>query len=354
MKMIGLILRDLRKQFLQILCFASAILALMWGVTWAYTHLSDYVMHQKWIALTVLTLVLWLTIMICRTLTNIFSLRKKESAITWCQISILIAIGLWIVGFVIILDMKSHPRLSAGLGIAGSILTWIFQDTLKGVAAFIHLRVNHLLNIDDWIKIPSKKVDGQVVKVTLTTVTIYNWDTTTSSIPTSILHTDHFINLQNMMKGKTYGRRMFYTFVFDMGWIHPISKDGAEKLKNNKIITKYLPAEQIVEGMLNAKLFRKYLFHWLMNHPHVSQQPRLMVRWMEQMESGLPLQVYAFITDSDIVSFEQQQSLIIEHVVESLEWFELRLYQSPSAYDVSNGNIFISDKPATYRKDAQI
>ena len=351
MKLISLILRDLRKQFFLLLCTAAAILALMWFISWAHAHLSGYVIHYTWVALTALTLALWFAIMVCRSLTNIFSLRKKEAGITWCQIAILISIGLWIVGFVIIFDAKSHPRLAAGLGIAGSILTWIFQDTLKGVVAFIHLRINHLLNIDDWIKIPSKNVDGQVVKVTLTTVTIYNWDTTTSSIPTSVLHTDHFINLQNMMKGKTFGRRMFYTFIFDMGWIHTMSKEEADKLKNNKKITSYLPAEQIEEGMSNARLFRMYLFHWLMNHPHVSQQPRLIVRWMEQKETGLPLQMYAFITDSRLVSFELQQSQIIEHVIESLEWFGLQLYQSPSGYDASNSNIFMTDKPATYRKE---
>lgn len=351
MKLISLILRDLRKQFFLILCTAVTILALMWSISWAHAHLSGYFIHYTWVALTALTLALWFAIMVCRSLTNIFSLRKKEAGITWCQIAILISIGLWIVGFVIIFDAKSHPRLAAGLGIAGSILTWIFQDTLKGVVAFIHLRINHLLNIDDWIKIPSKNVDGQVVKVTLTTVTIYNWDTTTSSIPTSVLHTDHFINLQNMMKGKTFGRRMFYTFIFDMGWIHILSKEETDKLKNNKKVTNYLPAEQIEEGWSNARLFRMYLFHWLMNHPHVSQQPRLIVRWMEQKETGLPLQMYAFITDSSLVSFELQQSQIIEHVIESLEWFGLQLYQSPSGYDTSNSNIFMTDKPATYRKE---
>ena len=85
-----------------------------------------------------------------------------------------------------------------------------------------------------------------------------------------------------------------------------------------------------------------------MNHPHVSQLPRLIVRWMEQKECGMPLQVYAFITDSSLPAFEWQQSQIIEHIIESMKWFGLRLYQSPSAYDVSNSNIFLSDKPASY------
>ena len=96
-----------------------------------------------------------------------------------------------------------------------------------------------------------------------------------------------------------------------------------------------------------------YLYHWLMNHPHISQQPRLVVRWLEQVDSGLPLQVYAFIIDSNLSSFEWQQSQIIEHIIESLDWFGLRLYQNPSAYDAGNCNVFMTDKPANYRKESE-
>ena len=85
-----------------------------------------------------------------------------------------------------------------------------------------------------------------------------------------------------------------------------------------------------------------------MNHKHISQQPRLIVRWMDQKDSGMPLQVYAFIVDSNIAAFEWQQSQIIEHIIKSMGWFGLRLYQSPSAFDVSNSNIYLAKESATY------
>lgn len=329
---------------------------------WIYNHLPESVIlnlnqdcahfvqkacivsKNHWYQLLFLTLLVCLAISVCRTLTNICSLRKKETGITWCQITILIAIGLWIVGIVAIFDIQHQTRYAAAFGIVGSILTWIFQDTIKGVASFIQLRMNHLLCIDDWIQIPKYNIDGTVTRVSLTTVTIYNWDTTTSSIPTSVLHSDHFINLQKMKEGKTYGRRMFKKFILDTGRFHMLTKEDVAQLKQSAPITQYLPAEEIKEGMTNAQLFRQYLFHWLMNHPHVSQQPCLIVRWMEHIESGLPLQVYAFITESSLTSFELQQSQIIEHIIESLEWFGLRLFQNPSSYDVSNNKYFIIDE----------
>ncbi len=314
----------------------------------------DTVIHNSWYKIIILTLSVVIAIFVCRTLTGLFSLRKNETGITWCQISILIAIGIWIVSFVISFDMKSHPNYMAVLAIVGTLSAWIFQDIIKGVMAFIHMRLNHQLCIGDWIQVPKNKVDGVVTHVSLTSVTIYNWDTTTSSIPTSMLYSDYFINLQKMREGKTYGRRMYKTFILNTSWIHAVSAEEAHNMRQTEDIVRYLPKEEINEGMLNAQLFRLYLFHWLMNNPHVSQQPSLIVRWLEQVESGLPLQVYAFITESTLASFEWYQSQIIEHIIKSLEWFGLRLFQKPASYDVNDCNVRIVNDTTNSRKEAKL
>ena len=320
-------------------------------------------LHKPWYMFLFLTALLLLVISMCRTLTEVFSLRKKETSITWCQISILIAFGAWIVLFLVIFKVKSHPGLATAVGVVGGVTSLIFQDTIRGVVAFLHLRLNHLLNIDDWIEVPKYNVDGEVKHVTLTTVTVFNWDTTTSTFPTSALHEDHFINYQKMTEGKTYGRLMKKVFLFDTRCIHPLSEEEAGRLCQSKevlecltgeVITDATPKELIEvasevvhelvkEGMLNAQSYRLYIYHWLMAHPHVSQQPRLVVRWLEQTPNGLPLQLYAFITEGGLGAFEWQQSQIIEHVLKSLEWFGLRLYQSPTGHDVSNPNIHLVD-----------
>lgn len=322
----------------------------------SFLWLTDYgktstIIWNSWYQLAVLTLAALITISSCRTLTNVFSLRKKETAITWCQILILIAIGFWLVGFVIIFNMNNHPKYAAALGIIGTMIAWIFQDTIKGVAAFIHLRLNDQLCIGDWIQVPKNKVDGIVTSVSLTNVNIYNWDTTISIIPTSMLFSDHFINLQQMRQGKTYGRRMFKSFILNTSWFHTLSAEEVENIRQKEEIVQYLPQEEINEGMINAQLFRLYLFHWLMNHPYISQQPNLIVRWLEQVECGLPLQVYAFITESSLASFELQQSQIIEHIIKSLNWFGLRLYQTSASYDVNETNVRIVGDFITQKKE---
>lgn len=309
-----------------------------------------------------LNLFVWLTIKVCHSLTEVFSLRKEEAGITWCQITILIAIGLWIIGFVMLFGMQSGSRIGAAFVVIGSVLGWIFQDKVKGVVAFIHLRMHHLLNIDDWIVVPKYNVDGKVKRVTLTTVTVSNWDTTTSTFPISALHVDHFKNNQNMADGKTYGRKMSKTFILDTSWFRPLSKDEIDKLRKKctqeteegqrkDAIHDNLPVTEIKDGMLNAELFRVYFFHWLMHHKYVSQQPRLVVRWKEHVEGGMPLEIYAFITETSLAAYEWQQSQIIEHFIKALDWFGLRLYQNPSAFDVSNSNVYLSKEQAIYRKE---
>lgn len=317
-----------------------------------------------------LNFVVLLIIKTCRRLIDVFNIRKEYTRVTWSYITILVSIGLWIIGFVLIFNIKDNPRIATAIGVIGTLLSWIFQDKIKGVVAFLHIRSHNLLKIGDWLVVDKLGVDGEVQRMTLTSISVYNWDTTTSTIPISALQSEHFINKQNMMEGKTYGRRMLKTFILDTGWFRVLSRKEIVKLKKRiqygkdigidsgeqvrDFLSQNLSFDEIKEGITNAQLFRLYIYHWLMNHKHISQHPRLIVRWMDQKEGGMELQVYAFIVDSSLVAFEWEQSKIIEHIIKSLNWFGLRLYQSPSAYDVSNSNVYLSKEPADYIKEMSI
>ena len=322
------------------------------GSTWCEFIKREPVRKALW--LLGVTIFLLKTLSVCNILTDVNNLLRKETRITWSQICKLVAIGIWMVVFVAIFDIKNNAKLAAVVSVLGGVLGWIFQDRVKGVASFISLREKKLLNIGDWIQVPQLNVDGEVKKVTLTSVTLSNWDTTISTIPISALQEGHFVNLQNMSDGKTYGRMMLKTFIVDTGSIRHVSEDDVKSIKNSDHdIMSYLSDEEVVQGVLNAQLFRLYIYHWLMNQSHISHYPRLIVRWVEQKDCGLTLQVYAFIVDSNIASFEWQQSHIIEHIVTSISWFGLRLYQSPSAYDVNYNNIHI-DNPVIIRKEGNV
>lgn len=284
-------------------------------------------------------------------LNQIYNLRKQETRITWSQIALLTAFGLWIIVVICSLNLqKENPMNTAIIGVVGAVLGWIFQDTIKSVAAFFYLRANGLLQIGDLITVPSRNIEGFVRTISLTTVTIENWDTTTSAFPTYILHAEHFKNSQRMMDGKTLGRLMQKTFIIDSGWIHPLTMNDVERLHLYLDADRIFKQQEVVSDKLNIEVFRLYIYHWLMNNLHVSQQPRLIVRWLEQTSEGLPLQLFVYLTDTMLDAFEWQQSQIMEHVVKALGWFDLQLYQSPSGYDASNNNIYLTQHTADYHK----
>ena len=293
----------------------------------------------KWYLFWMITIAALFSISACSSMADVFSLLKKEVELIHCQIAIFFVIGGWILGFLLIFDIRKDTNIYLALIILGSMIGWIFKDTLRGVTAFLHLRINHLLNIGDWIQVPKYNVDGEIRRVTLTTVTIFNWDTTTSSLPISVLHTEHFVNMQKMAEGKTYGRQMIKTFYINNKYIHQLSAQEIDNLRNKLILNDgphYLQECEIQEGVLNIRLFRLYTYHWLMNHPDVSQKPWVLARWMDPDEHGIPLQIYVYLTKSNLSAYEWSQSQIIEHIIASLDWFGLQLFQSRS--DVKEGN----------------
>lgn len=283
-----------------------------------------------------------------RILTPLFSLRRQEACITWSQIIILIAFGLWLIATALVFDISKKEELSIPIALIAAILSWIFQDTVKSVAAFCVLRLNDKINIGDWIEVQDLKIDGIIKSITLTSVTIENWDTTTSTFPVHNLWTKSFINNQAMSDGKTHGRRMIQTFLIDTGWFCPLSESKVAEIK--EILGDADPYfnDIIQVGRLNAEAFRRYIYYYLSTDKGVSAHPRLMVNWLEHTHDGMILQVYAYLKNTSCESFAWQESQIIEHIIKSMAWFNLKLYQAPSQYDARYRTIHMSEKETNY------
>lgn len=354
----GAILEGWRNGLLNVITLAGcAVMAgLLIAKAWCGCH---FVPCLRAFTLVLSACLLWRTVVVIRRLNTIFCLRRKETRVTWSQIILLIVIGLFIIALVEFINPRKDSPEAMMLGGAGLVLGWIFQDTIKSVVAFFYLRINGLLRIDDWIEVRSHGIDGMVRKISLTTVTVENWDTTTSAFPTYILQAEHFKNNQKMVEGRTAGRQMLKTFIIDTGWIHAVTVDELEQIRSfadevtddkRDFFAHFLSSADAKPGALNIELYRRYIYHWLMHHPYVSHEPRLLVRWLEQVPEGMPLQVYAYLTASSLAPFEWQQSQIIEHIIEALAWFHLRLFQTTSGYDASNSNITIVKDEANYRR----
>lgn len=264
------------------------------------------------------------------------------------QVAILIIIGIFIIFIVWLFGIKDSSSF-VPFSIFAALISWIFKDSIQGVIAYIYLRSNGLLHIGDWIQIPELNIDGTVTDISLITLTVRNWDTTTSNVAISKLQTNSFKNNQEMLNGNTEGRRMYRSFTIDSSSISALDKQQITllklKLQDLGIDTYFLQkATENKSEILNLQLFRIYLRHWLTNHHEISHLPRLLVRIMEPSPEGIPIQIYAFIRKYNLYQFELVQSEISEYAILSMSWFGLRLYQQPASKDVKDFVNIINSK----------
>ena len=295
-------------------------------------------------------LLMGITTHVVTNLNKVFSLRRQETRITVSQIVLLAVFGICAGTAIWALDIDKNSNGYVIVSSLGVILGWIFQDTIKSVVAFFYLRANGLLRIGDWIELESRGINGIVRSITLTTVQLENWDTTTSAFPVYLLHAEHFKNKQRMLEGRTHGRLMQRTLVVDAGWIRQMSEVDKGYLYDHLPTDEGYRLEMLHEDGPNLHFFRQYVHHYLMQHPHVCQYPRLFVGWRDQTAEGITLQLYAFLTDTAWDAFEWQQSAIMEHILSVLPMFHLRLYQRPSGYDAHHASVCLTHTEADYHK----
>lgn len=332
---------------------AGALLKSWWGILAVLlmlvaVQLLAHGLMYRYCLVGMSVLLMGITSYVVTSLNQVFSLRRQETRITISQILLLAVFGLCAGTAVWALDIDKNSNGYVIISSMGVILGWIFQDTIKSVVAFFYLRANGLLRIGDWIELESKGINGIVRSITLTTVQLENWDTTTSAFPVYLLHAEHFKNKQRMLEGRTHGRLMQRTLVVDAAWVRQMSEDDKGYLYDHLPTDEAFRYEMLKTDGPNLQFFRRYVHHYLMQHTHVCQYPRLFVGWRDQTAEGITLQLYAFLTDTAWDAFEWQQSAIIEHILSVLPMFHLRLYQRPSGYDAHHTSVSFTHTEADY------
>lgn len=264
--------------------------------------------------------------------------RLKDSYNHLLQTAILVCIGIFIAFMVIHFNIDDKTFLP--FSFCAAVLGLIFNDSIKGVVAYYHLRANNLLHIGDWIEVPSQNIDGEIVEITLVTVSVRNWDNTFSNVSIVSLQNGAFKNNQCVMDGKTTGRMIDCTFIIDGSSIKNLGSEDLDRLRqtldkmgeDTVFMDQCAGADKMPQ---NVFLFRKYVTHWLMNNQELTRYPRMIVCLKEPSPDGIPLQIIAFSVKTAFVQFETMRSSVIEHVIFSMEWFGLRLYQRPSLEDMT-------------------
>ena len=249
----------------------------------------------------------------------------------------------------ILLD-KSPVFFISGLGALTAVLLLVFKDSILGLVAGIQVSANNLIQVGDWIELPSHNANGTVKDVSLTTLKVENWDQTISSIPMQALITNSFKNWRNMSESN--GRRIKRSIIIDANSVEFLDAQHIEQLKKITLLKSYLEEKvdalkkydlehsenqsgtpKIQRRLTNIGTFRAYCLAYLKHNPMVNSDMTLIVRQLTPKESGIPIEIWTYSNTTDWIQYEGIQSDIFDHLYSILSEFKLEAYQKPSGLD---------------------
>ncbi|HOW31620.1 MAG TPA: mechanosensitive ion channel [Bacteroidales bacterium] len=248
---------------------------------------------------------------------------------------------------------QSPLVMLTGLGAFSAVLLLIFKDAILGFVGGIQLSANDMVRQGDWINMSKFGADGTVQEISLTTVKVQNWDNTITTLPTYSMVSESFQNFRGMKEAGA--RRMKRSINIDMASVKFCTPEMLEKFRKIEILKNYIDTKQaelqqfntenniddsvLVNGrrQTNIGVFRAYLEAYLLRHPQVHKDFDLLVRQLQPTPTGIPVEVYAFTTETRWASYENVQSDIFDHILAIVPEFELFVFQSPSGNDLRTG-----------------
>ncbi|QTN37722.1 mechanosensitive ion channel [Cryomorphaceae bacterium] len=249
--------------------------------------------------------------------------------------------------YLISLILGVNPlSILAGMGAATAVMLLIFRDTILGLVASITISANDMVRIGDWVSFSKYGADGDVIEISLTTVKVQNWDATITTVPTYAFMSDAFKNWRNMQALGV--RRIKRSLHFKMGTVKLVDGDMLERFKKIELVKDYIDVRQteidtfnkehnidrdtLINGrnMTNIGVFRHYAQAYLAQNPMVAKDQTMMVRQLEPTESGIPLEIYCFSTDTRWVYYEGIQADIMDHLMAAARYFDLEIFENPT------------------------
>jgi len=189
-----------------------------------------------------------------------------------------------------------------------------------------------------------------VIEINLASVRVQNFDNTFTTIPTYSLIADSFQNWRGMQESP--GRRIKRSLLIKQNSVRFLTPEDVEAFKKITLIKPYIEhrekdiakfnAQHEVDKALmingrnqtNLGVFRKYADAYLHENPAINKDLFLMVRHLAPTELGLPIEIYAFSNDKRWENYEHIQADIFDHLIASVSYFGLELYEAPSGGDL--------------------
>jgi miniconductance mechanosensitive channel len=245
---------------------------------------------------------------------------------------------------------QSPVALLTGLGALTAVLLLVFRDTILSFVASVQINANDLIKEGDWIEVPGYEADGDVINMTLHTITVQNWDKTISVIPTHKITEVAYKNWRGMQESG--GRRIKRSIYLDQGSIRFCDQEMLDRFHRVDILADYLDRklneigeenrrkgiemDSPLDGrqLTNLGTFRAYIEAYLRHHPGIHQEGMtFLVRQLAPGPKGLPLEIYVFAKTTEWVAYEKIQADIFDHLLASVPLFDLRVFQEPTGMD---------------------
>ena len=270
--------------------------------------------------------------------------RYKDKPIdSYIQVFMIFAWVLGIFATFSILTGVTFLNFAISLGTASAVILLIFKDTILGFVASIQVSINDMVRIGDWITFEKYGADGDVIEINLATVKVQNWDKTITTIPTYALISDSFKNWRGMMNSG--GRRIKRSVIIKASTIKFLTDEDIERFKKIELISNYVHQRSkeikkfntekgidksiLINGrnLTNFGVFRKYLQTYMDRHSAINKDMTLMVRQLEPTPQGIPMEIYAFSSDIRWQNYEYIIGDIFDHVLASVKYFDLEIYE---------------------------
>lgn len=335
-----------RKVFDKIAHFAPASIIYYSAGLIDHIGLSNFLQNGAYVYMVILAIMLIDTFLNAgNDIYNTTPVSKTRPIKGFLQIVKIFFYAMGIISILALFIDKDPLKIIAGMGAFAAVILLIFKDTILGFVASIQLSANKMVNIGDWISMPSKGTDGTVIDISLNTVKVQNWDKTISTIPTYSLVSESFSNWKGMEESG--GRRIKRHLNIDVKSIHFLSEEEIKSFEKIKLITDYLQEkkEEIrsynPEGeipvnqrrLTNIGTFRKYVEAYLHENPKIHDGMTFLVRQLQPTEKGLPLEIYVFSNDQAWANYESIQADIFDHILAIVPEFNLRVFQNPTGDD---------------------
>ncbi|GKX29550.1 miniconductance mechanosensitive channel [Vallitalea longa] len=244
-------------------------------------------------------------------------------------------------------DSSVAWAMLSGVGGMSAIIILIFRDSILGLVAGIQLSTNNLLKIGDWIEMNQFGADGEVIDISLTNITVENWDKTLVNIPAYKFIDESFKNWQGMIDAG--GRRIKRAVNINIDSIKFLDDKLYNELLEIDMLRDYLVDKQkdIVtynkkcnmrnemngRRLTNVGTFRAYILEYLKRNPNIHNDFTLLVRQLAPTYKGLPIEIYCFTNNTAWADYEGIMADIFDHIFAIVNYFDLEIYQSPSNYD---------------------